>query len=80
MVFDFDKLNSWCMYMEQVMKKRCQIPRNSVLRRIQGYFRMLCASSDDYFFATDIAENIVMLSPNMVTDFGMPAEVFFNMD
>ena len=62
------------------MKKRCQIPRNSVLRRIQGYFRMLCASSDDYFFATDIAENIVMLSPNMVTDFGMPAEVFFNMD
>ena len=62
------------------MRKRCQIPRNSVLKRIQGYFRMLCASSDEYFFATDIVENIVMLSPNMVTDFGMPAEVFMDMD
>ena len=58
------------------MKKRCQIPRNSVLKRIQSYFRMLCASSDAYFFATDLTENIVMLSPNMVTDFGMPAESF----
>lgn len=62
------------------MKKRCQIPRNSVLRRIQGYFKMLCASSDEYFFAADVADNIVMVSPNMVTDFGMPAEVFFDMD
>ena len=62
----------------QKVRKRCQIPRNSVLKRIQGYFRMLCASSDEYFFATDIVENIVMLSPNMVTDFGMPAEVFMD--
>ena len=62
------------------MRKRCQIPRNSVLKRIQGYFRMLCASSDEYFFATDIVENIVMLSPNMVTDFGMPAEIFMDME
>lgn len=62
------------------MKKRCQIPRNSVLRRIQGYFKMLCASSDEYFFATDMVDNIAMVSPNMVTDFGMPAEVFFDME
>lgn len=62
------------------MKKRCQIPQNSILKRIQGYFRMLCASSDDYFFATDAVENIIMVSPNMVTDFEMPAEIFHDMD
>lgn len=62
------------------MKKRCQIPGNSVLKQIQRYFRMLCASSDEYFFVTDVAENIIMVSPNMVTDFGMPAEIFKDMD
>lgn len=62
------------------MKRKCQIPRDSVLKRIHKFFRMLCRSSEDYFFATDVAANIVMLSPNMVIDFGAPAEVFYDMD
>lgn len=41
---------------------------------------MLCATSDEYFYATDVAEDIVLVSPNMVTDFGMPAETFKGMD
>ena len=62
------------------MSKRCQIPRNSILKRIQGYFRLLCASSNEYYFVEDLKENVLMLSPNMVTDFGMPAEVIPDME
>ena len=62
------------------MKKKCQIPKNSILRRIQWYFRLLSASSDDYFFATDMQNNVIMVSLNMVTDFGMPAEIFMDMN
>lgn len=62
------------------MKKKCQIPKNSILRKIQGYFRLLSASSDDYFFATDMKTNVIMVSPNMVTDFAMPAETFVDMN
>lgn len=62
------------------MKKRCQIPGDSVLKGIQGYFRMLCNCTDAYLLAMDMVENIVMVSPNMVTKFGMPAEVFRDME
>lgn len=62
------------------MKKRCQIPNDSVLKPLQTLFRSLSASSDEYFYACDRAADIVMVSPNMVTDFCMPAEVFRNLN
>ena len=55
-----------------MIKSKCRIPNDSLLRRLQYFFRMLCKSSDSYFFATDIQKNIVMVSPNMVADFGLP--------
>lgn len=57
------------------MSKRCRIPKDSILKRIQGYFRLLCASSSEYYFVQDIKANLMMLSPNMIADFGLPAEV-----
>ena len=57
------------------MSKRCRIPKDSILKRIQGYFRLLCASSSEYYYVQDIKANLMMLSPNMVADFGLPAEV-----
>ena len=63
-----------------MIKSKCRIPNDSLLRRLQYFFRMLCKSSDSYFFATDIQKNIVMVSPNMVADFGLPGESFLDMD
>lgn len=57
------------------MSKRCRIPKDSILKRIQGYFRLLCAASREYYYVQDIKANLMMLSPNMVADFGLPAEV-----
>ena len=62
------------------MKKRCQIPNNSILKKLQGYFRLLCGSSDEYLYIEDLQSKIIMLSPNMVTELGMPAEIIANMD
>ena len=57
------------------MSKRCRIPKDSILKRIQGYFRLLCAASREYYYVQEIKANLMMLSPNMVADFGLPAEV-----
>lgn len=62
------------------MGKKSHIPPNSILKRLQEYFRLLCASSDEYYFVEDLKAGLTMLSPNMVTNLGLPGEVISNMD
>ena len=62
------------------MKNTNRIPQGSILRRIQFYFRMLSKSSSQYLFATDLELNIVMVSLNMIQEFGLPGQIFPNMD
>jgi diguanylate cyclase (GGDEF)-like protein len=62
------------------MNKRMNIPQGSILRRISLFFKMIQRTSDEYFFATDLDENLVMVSANMVNDFDVPSECFYHMD
>ncbi len=62
------------------MNKRMNIPQGSILRRISLFFKMIQRTSDEYFFATDLEEDLVMVSANMVNDFDVPSECFYHMD
>ena len=62
------------------MNKRTNIPQGSILRRISLFFKMIQRTTDDYYFATDIDENLITVSANMVNDFEVPSECFYDMD
>ena len=62
------------------MNKRANIPQGSILRRMSLFFKMIQRTSDDYYFATDLQENLVMVSANMVNDFDLPSECFYDMN
>ena len=62
------------------MNKKIMYPNGSILRKIAFFFKMIQKSSDDYFFATDIKENMTMVSSNMVNDFDLPGEIFYDMN
>ena len=63
-----------------LMSERVNIPQGSILRRISLFFKMIQRTSDDYFFATDLQENLVMVSANMANDFAIPGECFYDMN
>lgn len=62
------------------IRRNNQTPSDSVLRRIQFYFNALQRNTDNYLFVTDIGYNMVMVSNNLAKDFGLPGEVFEDMD
>ncbi|MCR5176420.1 MAG: GGDEF and EAL domain-containing protein [Anaerovibrio sp.] len=62
------------------MNNRANIPPGSILRRILLFFKMIQRTSDDYYFATDLQENLVIVSANMVNDFEVPSECFYDMN
>lgn len=62
------------------MAQLLKIPSNSILRRFKFYFDILKKTSDSYFFATDLQKFVVMVSPNLVTDFLLPGEVLADFD
>lgn len=62
------------------MKKNNRIPLSPCLKRFKFYFDLLKKTTNDYLFFTDIQENIVMVSPNLVQDFDLPGEVMENFD
>jgi len=62
------------------MKKNNRIPLSPCLKRFKFYFDLLKKTTNDYLFFTDIQENIVMVSPNLVQDFDLPGEVMEDFD
>jgi diguanylate cyclase (GGDEF)-like protein len=62
------------------MNKNNRIPLSPCLKRFKFYFDLLKKTTNDYLFFTDIQENIVMVSPNLVQDFDLPGEVMENFD
>lgn len=62
------------------MNKKVMYPNGSILRKMAFFFKMIQKSSDDYFFATDIKENMTMVSANMADDFDLPGELFYDMN
>lgn len=62
------------------MEAEYAIPAHSVLANLREYFRAMCNTSETYSFTMDVAEDIIMVSPNMVTKFGLPSEVFREVD
>jgi diguanylate cyclase (GGDEF)-like protein len=62
------------------MKKNERIPLSPCLRRFKFFFDLLKKTTDNYLFFTDIQENIVMVSPNLVQDFDLPGEIMQDFD
>ncbi|MBR2141624.1 GGDEF and EAL domain-containing protein, partial [Anaerovibrio sp.] len=62
------------------MNKHVNVPPGSILKRVSLFFKMIQRTSDDYYFATDLQENLVMVSANMVNDFDVPSECFYDMN
>lgn len=61
-------------------KKANRVPLSPTLKRFKFYFDLMKHTTDNYLFLTDMQENRVLLSPNLVQDFDLPAEVLENFD
>lgn len=59
-------------------KRRKGLP--PLLKQLEFYFNILTKSSDAYFFVTDVAAKITMLSENWATDFGLPSRIVSDID
>ena len=57
------------------MKKNERIPLSPCLRRFKFFFDLLKQTTDNYLFFADMQEDLVIVSPNLVQDFDLPAEV-----
>ena len=57
-----------------------KISLSPLLRRIKFYFDALAKTSDCYLFVADLANNVVMVSPNLVEDFELPGTVMRDME
>ena len=62
------------------MRKNNRIPLSPCLRRFRFYFDLLGRTTKDYLFFTDLQENLVMVSPNLVNDFDLPGEIMHDFD
>lgn len=62
------------------MKRNNRIPLSPILKRYKYFFDLLKKTTDNYIFLLDLQENLVLVSPNMVQDFGLPAEVLEGFD
>ena len=56
------------------MRQKAKCAISPALKRIKFYFDLLKQTTDNYLFAMDMATKVAFLSPNYVTDFGLPAE------
>lgn len=63
-----------------IMRKMNRLPLSPNLKRFKFFFDLLKRNTDDYLFLTDLQENMVMVSPNLVQDFELPGEVMENFD
>jgi diguanylate cyclase (GGDEF)-like protein len=63
-----------------IMRKNNRIPLSPCLRRFRFYFDLLGKTAKDYLFFTDLQENLVMVSPNLVNDFDLPGEIMHDFD
>lgn len=62
------------------MKKNERIPLSPCLRRFKFFFDLLKQTTDNYLFFADMQEDLVIVSPNLVQDFDLPAEVMHDFD
>ncbi len=62
------------------MKKNERIPLSPCLRRFKFFFDLLKQTTDNYLFFADMQEDLVIVSPNLVQDFDLPAEVMYDFD
>lgn len=62
------------------MKKNERIPLSPCLRRFKFFFDLLKQTTDNYLFFADMQEDLVIVSPNLVQDFDLPAEVMQDFD
>ncbi len=62
------------------MRKNNRIPLSPCLRRFRFYFDLLGKTTKDYLFFTDLQENLVMVSPNLVNEFELPGEIMYDFD
>ena len=60
------------------MKRDNRINLSPALRRFKFFFDLLKKTTDNYIFFADLQENIMMVSPNLVTDFALPSEIMIN--
>ena len=62
------------------MQKMARVQLSPNLKRFKFFFDLLKRTTDNYIFLTDIQENIVLLSPNIVQDFDLPGEILEDFD
>ena len=62
------------------MKKNERIPLSPCLRRFKFFFDLLKQTTDNYLFFAGMQEDLVIVSPNLVQDFDLPAEVMHDFD
>ena len=57
------------------MSKQGRAPLTPLLRRCKALFDLIKRTTDEYLVFVDIETRTALLSPNLVRDFGLPAEV-----
>ena len=57
------------------MSKQERAPLTPLLRRCKALFDLIKRTTDEYLVFVDIETRTALLSPNLVRDFGLPAEV-----
>ena len=57
------------------MGKQGRAPLSPLLRRCKALFDLIKRTTDEYLVFVDIETRTALLSPNLVRDFGLPAEV-----
>ena len=57
------------------MGKQGRAPLSPLLRRCKLLFDLIKRTTDEYLVLVDIETRTALLSPNLVRDFGLPAEV-----
>ena len=57
------------------MGRQARIQVTPSLRRCKYLFDLVKRTTDEYVLVIDIERNVALLSPNLVQDFGLPAEI-----
>lgn len=62
------------------MKKNNRAVLSTTLKQYKYLFDLIKKATDDYVFCLDLKEDIINVSPNLVHDFDLPAEVLKDFD
>ena len=57
------------------MRRAARISSSPLLKRLRIYFDLLKRMTNGYLYLVDLDQKVALLSPNVVQDFGLPAEV-----